>query len=75
MAERPTADEAQRIVRCPGCGGESVYAISNPFRPFCSERCRLADLGAWASGGYRVAAAAPVDDGEDDDDPAADEAD
>jgi uncharacterized protein len=71
MAERPTADEARRIVRCPGCGGESVYAVSNPFRPFCSERCRLADLGAWASEGYRVAAAPPVDDGEDDDDPAA----
>ncbi|HWK82259.1 MAG TPA: DNA gyrase inhibitor YacG [Caldimonas sp.] len=75
MAERPTADEARRIVRCPGCGGEGVYALSNPFRPFCSERCRLADLGAWASEGYRVAAAPPVDDGKDDDDPAAADAD
>jgi len=45
---------APRIIRCPGCGGESVYAASNPFRPFCSERCRGADLGAWASEGYRV---------------------
>ena len=45
---------APRIIRCPGCGGDSVYAASNPFRPFCSERCRGADLGAWASEGYRV---------------------
>jgi endogenous inhibitor of DNA gyrase (YacG/DUF329 family) len=45
---------APRIIRCPGCGGDSVYAASNPFRPFCSERCRGADFGAWASEGYRV---------------------
>ncbi len=38
-----------RRVRCPSCGGESLYAPSNPFRPFCSERCRQVDFGAWAS--------------------------
>lgn len=26
----------------------------NPFRPFCSERCKLIDLGAWADGQYRI---------------------
>ena len=26
----------------------------NPFRPFCSERCKMIDLGTWASEGYRV---------------------
>lgn len=45
-----------RIVRCPRCGGRSVYAPSNAWRPFCSERCRQADLGAWASEDYRVPA-------------------
>ena len=45
---------APRVIRCPGCGGDSVYAATNPFRPFCSARCRGADLGAWASEGYRV---------------------
>ncbi|MEP7303411.1 MAG: DNA gyrase inhibitor YacG [Caldimonas sp.] len=45
-----------RVVRCPGCGGDSLYATSNPYRPFCSPRCRGADLGAWASEGYRVPA-------------------
>ena len=38
-----------RIVRCPGCGGPSEYGPGNAFRPFCSERCRLIDLGAWLS--------------------------
>ena len=48
-----------RSVRCPSCGGASVYASSNPFRPFCSERCKSTDFGAWASEAYRVAAAPP----------------
>jgi hypothetical protein len=56
---------APRIIRCPGCGGDSVYATSNPFRPFCSERCRGADLGAWASEGYRVPARPTAPDGDD----------
>lgn len=38
-----------RTVRCPQCGGPSVYAPSNVFRPFCSERCKQMDLGAWAN--------------------------
>jgi uncharacterized protein len=48
----------QRIVRCPGCGGPSVYAAENPARPFCSARCKNQDFGAWASEGYRVEAKA-----------------
>jgi endogenous inhibitor of DNA gyrase (YacG/DUF329 family) len=65
-------DDTVRIVRCPGCGGDSVYALSNRFRPFCGERCRLADLGAWASEGYRVPAApSSGDEGEESDDEAA----
>ncbi|HRE16004.1 MAG TPA: DNA gyrase inhibitor YacG [Rhodocyclaceae bacterium] len=43
-----------RIVRCPQCGGEAIFSPENPFRPFCSERCRLIDLGAWANESYRV---------------------
>ncbi|TNF62286.1 MAG: DNA gyrase inhibitor YacG [Burkholderiales bacterium] len=51
----------QRLVHCPGCGGKSVFAPSNRFRPFCSERCRQADLGAWASEAFRVPAPSPDD--------------
>jgi uncharacterized protein len=43
-----------RIVTCPQCGGDSVYATSNPSRPFCSERCKNVDFGAWASESFRV---------------------
>ncbi len=48
--------EPTRIVTCPGCGGDSVYAASNPSRPFCSERCKNIDFGAWASERFRVEA-------------------
>ena len=43
-----------RKVRCPQCGGDSLWSPSNPWRPFCSERCKQIDLGAWASESYRI---------------------
>ena len=43
-----------RKVRCPQCGGESLWAPENPWRPFCSERCKLIDLGAWASESHAI---------------------
>lgn len=51
-----------KIVTCPSCGGDSVYATSNPFRPFCSERCKNMDFGAWASENFRMPTEAPPDD-------------
>jgi uncharacterized protein len=39
---------------------------SNPSRPFCCERCRLTDLGAWATESYRIAGKPPADEGEPD---------
>ncbi len=44
----------KKMVRCPQCGGESLWSAENKYRPFCSERCKLIDLGAWASEAYRV---------------------
>ncbi len=41
-------------VKCPNCK-KTVKWEGNPWRPFCSERCKLVDLGAWASEDYRVA--------------------
>ena len=41
-------------VRCPQCGGEALWSPENAYRPFCSERCKLIDLGAWAAETYRV---------------------
>lgn len=41
--------EALPKARCPTCGRSVPYSLDSPFRPFCSERCKLLDLGAWAS--------------------------
>ena len=43
-----------RKVRCPNCGGDALWAPENPWRPFCSERCKQIDLGAWASESSRI---------------------
>ncbi len=42
-----------KIMKCPTCG-RPVDWKDNPFRPFCSERCQLVDLGRWVEGEYRV---------------------
>ena len=55
--------DSPKLVRCPGCGGDSIYASSNPYRPFCSQRCKESDLGAWASEAFRVPSEAPPEDG------------
>jgi uncharacterized protein len=52
----------ERLVPCPQCRGDSVFAPSNRWRPFCSERCRQIDLGAWASESFRVEVAPPRED-------------
>lgn len=56
-----------RAARCPGCKRERNWT-DNPFRPFCSERCRLLDLGAWVEERYRIPgesiAEKPTDDEE-----------
>jgi endogenous inhibitor of DNA gyrase (YacG/DUF329 family) len=44
----------KRHVHCPTCGQETVWSKENPWRPFCSERCRLIDLGAWATETHRI---------------------
>ena len=56
------SDVKPRLVRCPACGGDSVYAPTNPYRPFCSERCKNMDLGAWASEEFRVPEKPPPDE-------------
>jgi endogenous inhibitor of DNA gyrase (YacG/DUF329 family) len=54
-----------RQVKCPRCGGDSVYAPSNPARPFCSERCKNIDFGDWSSEAFRMPA--PVTSADQDD--------
>jgi hypothetical protein len=53
---KPASPTSPRKVACPSCGKEVVWVTTNPYRPFCSERCKNIDLGAWATERYRVAA-------------------
>lgn len=55
-------DASPKIVVCPQCGGDSVYGPQNAYRPFCCERCKQLDLGAWASESFRMPTEAPPDD-------------
>ncbi|MFT7654682.1 MAG: endogenous inhibitor of DNA gyrase (YacG/DUF329 family) [Candidatus Azotimanducaceae bacterium] len=41
-------DNTPRIVACPTCQTAVKWTPQNDFRPFCSERCKLIDLGSWA---------------------------
>ena len=43
-----------RKVKCPRCGIVTEWSPANPYRPFCSKRCKNIDLGAWADEDYRV---------------------
>jgi uncharacterized protein len=54
-----TDTKAARHVPCPTCRKPALYGPANPWRPFCTERCRNADLGAWASERFRVPAETP----------------
>jgi len=57
---------APRTVACPTCGARVSWTPESKFRPFCSERCKTIDLGAWANESYRI----PVVERNDEDDAA-----
>lgn len=43
---------ARKALRCPTC--RTLVTAEDENFPFCSDRCRVIDLGKWASGGYRI---------------------
>lgn len=43
------------VVECPTCKAPVEWGEQSPYRPFCSERCKLIDLGAWASEEHAIA--------------------
>jgi len=53
------------IVNCPGCGKSVIWNESSPFRPFCSKRCQLIDLGEWAAEEKRIPASSDISDTDD----------
>jgi uncharacterized protein len=50
-------------MKCPICNKETEYK-GNPYRPFCSKRCKMTDLGKWATEQYRVPVIEEPDDAE-----------
>jgi endogenous inhibitor of DNA gyrase (YacG/DUF329 family) len=46
--------QSVRTVACPRCSKQARFDAQNKWRPFCSERCKLIDMGDWAAEKFRV---------------------
>lgn len=53
--------ESPRL-RCPGCGTSLTWDPANPFRPFCSSRCKDQDFVGWANEEHRIGGDTTYDD-------------
>ena len=49
-------------IQCPNCQKTIEWSAKYPYRPFCSDRCRLIDLGSWADGSYAIPSQSPPDE-------------
>ncbi|BCX70551.1 MULTISPECIES: DNA gyrase inhibitor YacG [Pseudomonas] len=49
-------------VECPTCGAPVEWSPESKYRPFCSDRCKLIDLGAWASEEHKIPVAPDAED-------------
>lgn len=59
-----SAGSNPKIVSCPTCGKPVRWEPASRYRPFCSERCKLIDLGDWASERHRIPDDGPPDAGD-----------
>lgn len=50
------------VVKCPTCHRDVPWREDSVWRPFCSERCKMVDLGAWASDRYVIPGPPKKDD-------------
>lgn len=57
-------DEPRRVTPCPTCGRPVAWSDRSPYRPFCSKRCRLIDLGEWLEEDRRIPGETLDDEGE-----------
>ncbi len=64
MQQEKTAPKIKQVA-CPNCKTLSDFTHQNPYRPFCSERCKLMDLGEWASENYKIPEKHPPTDVDD----------
>jgi len=51
---KPAANDSVTMVDCPTCKQAVAWTAESQYRPFCSERCKLIDLGEWASEGHKI---------------------
>lgn len=58
----PHASTTTLSVNCPQCGKKVTWKAANAYRPFCSKRCQLIDLGAWADESHRIAGESAMDE-------------
>jgi uncharacterized protein len=54
-------------VKCPTCKHTVAWTDAEPFKPFCSERCKMIDLGDWATEAHKIPGE-PVDEDSETDD-------
>ncbi|AWK43268.1 DNA gyrase inhibitor YacG [Photorhabdus laumondii subsp. laumondii] len=52
-------------IECPTCGKTVVWGEISPYRPFCSKRCQLIDLGQWANEEKRIPSQSENSDSDD----------
>lgn len=57
--------EEMIIVPCPNCGKDVMWDELSPWRPFCSKRCQLIDLGEWAAEEKRIPSSGDLTDSDD----------
>ena len=56
------ANDAPLEVTCPQCSKPVVWSPESAYRPFCSKRCQLLDLGAWAEESHRISGESAMDE-------------
>jgi endogenous inhibitor of DNA gyrase (YacG/DUF329 family) len=56
------ANDAPLEVDCPQCSKRVVWEPNSLYRPFCSKRCQLLDLGAWAEESHRISGESAMDE-------------
>lgn len=60
-----SATSKPRLVKCPTCDRQVAWTAEEKFRPFCSERCKLIDLGEWVMEEKKIAGESVLSDSND----------
>ncbi|ATH78943.1 MULTISPECIES: DNA gyrase inhibitor YacG [Halomonadaceae] len=59
---KSAANDAPLEVACPQCATPVTWSAQSTYRPFCSQRCQLLDLGAWADESHRISGESAMDE-------------